>query len=149
MSWQDCEQPEDAPGTCPAIEMRIAPRARDIGGFEVRRALPTARRMMVGPFIFWDQMGLARFARLFKVLSKATHPGRHPALLSLRLCVRSSSSLRLCGSACQISDGPNAEKPPLFSDGYRPGAIRELEVLYAPTVTVSRKFLKWTHYRII
>lgn len=44
------------------IETRILPRARDLGGFEVRRMLPTAGRMMVGPFIFWDQMGLARMA---------------------------------------------------------------------------------------
>jgi redox-sensitive bicupin YhaK (pirin superfamily) len=37
------------------------PRARDIGGFEVRRALPSARRQMVGPFIFFDEMGPAEF----------------------------------------------------------------------------------------
>ena len=43
----------------PAIEAVIVPRARDIGGFEVRRALPSARRQMVGPFIFLDQMGPA------------------------------------------------------------------------------------------
>ena len=46
---------------CNAIEHVIIPRARDIGGFEVRRALPSARRQMVGPFIFWDQMGPAEF----------------------------------------------------------------------------------------
>ena len=45
----------------PGIETVVVPRARDIGGFEVRRALPSARRQMVGPFIFWDQMGPARF----------------------------------------------------------------------------------------
>ena len=39
----------------------IVPRARDIGGFEVRRALPSAKRQMVGPFIFFDQMGPAEF----------------------------------------------------------------------------------------
>jgi hypothetical protein len=33
------------------------PRARDLGGFEVRRALPAAERQMVGPFIFFDQFG--------------------------------------------------------------------------------------------
>jgi redox-sensitive bicupin YhaK (pirin superfamily) len=42
-----------------AIEMVIVPRARDLGGFEVRRALPSARKQMVGPFIFFDQMGPA------------------------------------------------------------------------------------------
>ena len=44
-----------------AIETLIIPRARDIGGFEVRRALPAPRRQMVGPFIFFDQMGPAEF----------------------------------------------------------------------------------------
>ncbi len=44
-----------------AIETVIIPRARDIGGFEVRRALPSGKRQMVGPFIFFDQMGPAEF----------------------------------------------------------------------------------------
>jgi redox-sensitive bicupin YhaK (pirin superfamily) len=37
------------------------PRARDLGSFEVRRALPSAQRQMVGPFIFFDQMGPSEF----------------------------------------------------------------------------------------
>jgi redox-sensitive bicupin YhaK (pirin superfamily) len=41
-----------------AIETVIVPRARDLGGgFGVRRALPAGNRQMVGPFIFFDQMG--------------------------------------------------------------------------------------------
>ncbi len=44
-----------------AIAAVIVPRARDLGGFEVRRALPSAARQMVGPFIFFDQMGPAEF----------------------------------------------------------------------------------------
>jgi redox-sensitive bicupin YhaK (pirin superfamily) len=37
-------------------------RTRDLGeGFNVRRVLPAARRQMVGPFIFFDQMGPVRF----------------------------------------------------------------------------------------
>jgi redox-sensitive bicupin YhaK (pirin superfamily) len=62
MSWQPADDPN--PGdklACDAIETVIIPRARDLGGFEVRRALPSARRQMVGPFIFWDQMGPAEF----------------------------------------------------------------------------------------
>jgi redox-sensitive bicupin YhaK (pirin superfamily) len=39
----------------------IVPRARDIGALEVRRALPSSKRQMVGPFIFFDQMGPAEF----------------------------------------------------------------------------------------
>jgi redox-sensitive bicupin YhaK (pirin superfamily) len=40
-----------------AIETVIVPRARDLGDFEVRRALPSTQRQMVGPFIFFDQFG--------------------------------------------------------------------------------------------
>jgi redox-sensitive bicupin YhaK (pirin superfamily) len=45
-------------GTPPSLETVIVTRMRDlVGGFKVRRALPSARRRMVGPFIFLDQMG--------------------------------------------------------------------------------------------
>ena len=47
--------------SCQAIEQVIVPRARDLGGFSVRRALPSIGRKMVGPFIFFDQMGPAEF----------------------------------------------------------------------------------------
>jgi redox-sensitive bicupin YhaK (pirin superfamily) len=43
------------------IEMVIEGRARDLGGFSVRRVLPYAKRKTVGPFIFVDQMGPAAF----------------------------------------------------------------------------------------
>jgi len=46
---------------CDAVEMILAPRDKDLGGFSVRRLLPTARRRMVGPWIFFDHMGPARF----------------------------------------------------------------------------------------
>lgn len=44
-----------------AIELFIEPRARDLGDFTVRRALPDRRRQRVGPFIFFDHMGPAQF----------------------------------------------------------------------------------------
>jgi redox-sensitive bicupin YhaK (pirin superfamily) len=62
MSWN----PAIEPG-CPdevgidAIETLIVPRTRDLGDFEVRRALPAPQRQMVGPFIFFDQAGPAEF----------------------------------------------------------------------------------------
>ncbi|RFB78072.1 pirin family protein [Methylovirgula sp. 4M-Z18] len=41
-----------------AVEQVILPPVRDLGdGFKVRRALPSAMRRMVGPFIFFDQFG--------------------------------------------------------------------------------------------
>jgi len=52
--------PDPLPGdaaAADAIDMVIVPRARDLGGFEVRRALPAAGRQMVGPFIFFDVFG--------------------------------------------------------------------------------------------
>lgn len=45
----------------PGVEQVILPRAHDIGGFEVRRALPAAERQMVGPFVFFDQVGPGEF----------------------------------------------------------------------------------------
>ena len=56
MNEQDPTMPE-APS--PAVEAVIVPRTNDIGGLEVRRALPSAQRRMVGPFVFLDQMGPA------------------------------------------------------------------------------------------
>ncbi len=47
---------------CPdSIEMAILPRTSDIGNFEVQRVLPFRKKRMVGPFIFWDQMGPGEF----------------------------------------------------------------------------------------
>src|SRR5262245_18484142 len=37
-------------------------RPRDLGGFEVRRLLPASARQSVGPYVFFDHMGPARFA---------------------------------------------------------------------------------------
>ena len=40
------------------LEALLVPRTRDLGdGFEVRRALPAAKKRTVGPFVFFDQMG--------------------------------------------------------------------------------------------
>ncbi|MGS1016692.1 pirin family protein [Allosphingosinicella humi] len=44
------------------IEMVIDQRRRSLGGFEVGRVLPFAKRRMVGPFIFFDHMGPVEFA---------------------------------------------------------------------------------------
>lgn len=62
MSWNPALEPYCPTGDeVDAIETVIIPRARDLGGFEVRRALPSPKRQMVGPFIFFDQMGPAEF----------------------------------------------------------------------------------------
>ncbi|MGE7371246.1 pirin family protein [Neorhizobium sp. NPDC001467] len=67
---------DPAPGdafACDAIENLIIPRSSDIGGFSVRRALPTRRRRLVGPFIFFDRMGPA-VLRAGEALDVAPHP---------------------------------------------------------------------------
>jgi redox-sensitive bicupin YhaK (pirin superfamily) len=62
MSWLPSQDPIlGDKRSCDALELVIVPRARDIGGFEVRRALPHGKRQMVGPFIFFDQMGPVQF----------------------------------------------------------------------------------------
>jgi len=46
-----------------AIEVVVTPATRDLGeGFQVRRALPSLQRRMIGPFVFLDEMGPVRLA---------------------------------------------------------------------------------------
>jgi redox-sensitive bicupin YhaK (pirin superfamily) len=62
MSWRPAPEPASQAGEKSSpVEMVIVPTSRDLGGFQVRRALPSARRRMVGPFIFLDQMGPVQF----------------------------------------------------------------------------------------
>src|SRR6201998_1895176 len=55
------------------IETVIVPRARDLGGFEVRRVLPSRMRDIVGPFIFFDHMGPVEFS-VGKGIDVRPHP---------------------------------------------------------------------------
>jgi redox-sensitive bicupin YhaK (pirin superfamily) len=74
MSFFPAKDP--APGdarACEAIDVVIVPRTSDVGGFSVRRALPSAQRRMVGPFIFLDHMGPAEF-RSGQGLDVRPHP---------------------------------------------------------------------------
>lgn len=59
MSWMPDKDPVlGDKRSCDALELIVVPRVRDLGdGFSVRRALPHSQRQMVGPFIFFDQMG--------------------------------------------------------------------------------------------
>ena len=63
MSFFDCPSAAvHRPNDCPAsVEQIIVPRSKDIGGFEVRRVLPSRERRTIGPFVFFDQMGLGHF----------------------------------------------------------------------------------------
>jgi redox-sensitive bicupin YhaK (pirin superfamily) len=53
-------QPEDGSADA-AVELLIEPDSKDLGGFSVLRVLPSPRRRMVGPFIFFDHFGPAEF----------------------------------------------------------------------------------------
>jgi redox-sensitive bicupin YhaK (pirin superfamily) len=57
------------------IELVIDQRRRDLGGFEVGRVLPYAKRRMVGPFIFFDHMGPVDFPpQIPKSVDVRPHP---------------------------------------------------------------------------
>ncbi|HTQ82124.1 MAG TPA: pirin family protein [Pseudolabrys sp.] len=60
--------------SCDAIAHVVVPRTVDLGdGFSVRRALPSARSRMVGPFVFFDHFGPAEF-RAGNGLDVRPHP---------------------------------------------------------------------------
>ena len=56
------------------IELVIDGQRKDLGGFEVGRILPFAKRRMVGPFCFLDHMGPAHFAPGAEGLNVRPHP---------------------------------------------------------------------------
>ncbi len=60
MSHLPANEPE-CTKTSGTISLLIEPRERDLGEFTVRRVLPSAKRRMVGPFVFFDHMGPAEF----------------------------------------------------------------------------------------
>ncbi len=61
MSYQDALEP-----VCTEqhslVKLLIQPKQKDLGSFQVRRALPASDQQMVGPFIFFDEMGPAVLA---------------------------------------------------------------------------------------
>ena len=60
MTFQACPEPA-CTSTDGSLELLIEAKAKDLGGFTVRRVLPSRERRMVGPFIFFDHMGPAEF----------------------------------------------------------------------------------------
>lgn len=46
---------------CNQTKLVIIPKEKDLGGFSVRRLLPSAKKRMVGPWLFFDHMGPAEF----------------------------------------------------------------------------------------
>ncbi len=57
------------------LDLVIDQKRKDLGGFEVGRLLPYARRRMVGPFVFFDHMGPVDFAPGFpRTVDVRPHP---------------------------------------------------------------------------
>ena len=70
MQWNLSTASELTPDPVAAV---LTPRARDIGDFEVRRALPGFDPRAIGPFVFFDQMGPVTFAA-GKAMDVRPHP---------------------------------------------------------------------------
>ncbi|MGM0629596.1 MAG: pirin family protein [Pseudomonadota bacterium] len=67
---QSCDSHQQPSST---IDVIVEPRDSDLGGFYVRRALPTRQKRMVGPWIFFDEMGPAQFSA-GEGINVAPHP---------------------------------------------------------------------------
>ncbi len=80
------------------IESVILPNSRDIGSFEVRRALPSPQRRMVGPFIFFDVFGPAVF-RAGEGIDVRPHP--HIGLATLTYLIEGEITHRDSTGAVQ------------------------------------------------
>ncbi len=48
---------------CPGIDAIIESKSRDLGGFSVRRLLPSTQIKKVGPWVFFDHMGPVHFKK--------------------------------------------------------------------------------------
>jgi hypothetical protein len=100
----------------------IIPRVHKIGGFEVRRALPAGQRQMIGPFIYFDQMGPGEFlvgqgldVRPHSHIGLSTSPRPRS-----RSCVWTSRRRRRAGSPFQPHEGGPLAAPAPRRDGALP-----------------------------
>src|SRR5215467_4952721 len=58
MTWNPANDPQCITDcNSKSIDTVIVPRRRDVGGFDVQRALPSTERRAVGPFVFFDRFG--------------------------------------------------------------------------------------------
>jgi hypothetical protein len=83
------------------ILLTLAPVTHDLGGFKVHRTLPHKHRTMVGPFIFFDQMGPARLSS-GQGIDVRPHPHINLATVTYLLAGRSTiatASARISGSS--------------------------------------------------
>ena len=89
------------------LEMVIRQRRKDLGGFEVGRVLPFAKRRMVGPFVFFDHMGPVDF----------------PPGIPRSVDVRPHPHIGLC-TVTYLFDGEITHRDSLgFEQAIRPGEV--------------------------
>jgi redox-sensitive bicupin YhaK (pirin superfamily) len=85
------------------ILQTITSSQRDLGGFVVRRVLPSGTRQMVGPFIFFDHMGPTQFTPGYGI---DVRPHPHIALATVTYLFRGSLEHRdSLGSVREIRPG--------------------------------------------
>jgi redox-sensitive bicupin YhaK (pirin superfamily) len=85
------------------VDIVVEPSTKDLGGFRVRRALPSIKRRMIGPFIFLDHMGPEKF-KANEGMDVRPHP--HIGLATLTYLVEGSVFHRdTLGSAQDIVPG--------------------------------------------
>jgi redox-sensitive bicupin YhaK (pirin superfamily) len=87
------------------IELVLDSHRRDLGGFEVGRALPQAARRMVGPFVFFDHFGPVRFEAGFPK-SADVRPHPHIGLSTVTYLIEGEITHRdSVGSEIEITPG--------------------------------------------
>lgn len=59
---QELELPCGVSDGCDAVKKILTPKDKDLGGFCVRRTIPTKGCRSIGPWVFFDHMGPATFA---------------------------------------------------------------------------------------
>ncbi|WP_346840024.1 pirin family protein [Microbulbifer sp. SAOS-129_SWC] len=57
----ETELPCDFVDGCGALKLLVEPQEKALGGFSVRRALPSREQHRIGPWVFFDHMGPAEF----------------------------------------------------------------------------------------
>lgn len=81
MTWRSSHEPVCDKDTEGRVQLRIDGRPRNLGGFDVRRVLPSAKRRMVGPFVFLDHFGPATLGP-DQAMDVRPHPHIHLATIS-------------------------------------------------------------------
>jgi redox-sensitive bicupin YhaK (pirin superfamily) len=82
------------------LDLVIEERRRDLGGFEVGRVLPFAKRRMIGPYVFFDHMGpIALPADIPRSIDVRPHP--HIGLSTLTYLFSGEITHRDSVGSCQ------------------------------------------------